>query len=129
MSLDFRTASLAAALTIAAATASAQTLESSDADLLTAQSLTDLCAAAGGDAGSEKARVFCHGYIAGAMHFHRAMTARGDLVPLACPGDSVTRRQMAAVYVGWSTGRDDLATMTPLEGLARAARDEWPCAQ
>ena len=129
MRIDLRAALLAGCLALAPIAGGAQTLERSDADLLTAQDLADLCSANGTDIGSEKARILCHGFIVGAMHFHRAVTEQGDFQPLACPDATITRREMAVVFVSWSGDRADLATMRPLEGLVRAAQAEWPCAQ
>ncbi|MEC9431775.1 MAG: Rap1a/Tai family immunity protein [Pseudomonadota bacterium] len=110
-----------------AAPAAAQTLEASDGDLETARNLVDVCAARGAEDLAVKARVLCYGYLTGAMQFHKALTASGEFTRAACPADTPTRRQVAAVLLTWAEGRDDLDAMTPIDALMRAAQAEWPC--
>lgn len=119
--------SAAIAVMLAAQIAKAQELDSSDRHLFSAQALADLCAATGASSDAIKARVFCHGYLSGVMALHTALIVSDDFNPFACPGDGVTRDRVRAELVSWSQDRTDLDQMAPVEAVARALQERWPC--
>lgn len=118
---------LAAAVALAGA-ALAPGAAGAAGELRTAAQLASYC---GGDPGTEAGavgRVFCYGYMTGVMQLHREMVADiPELEPGACPDYTVSREELAAVYVNYLAANADRGAEPPLSVLGDAAAAEWPC--
>ena len=94
--------------------------------------LADLCGATPDDALYVEAIQFCYGYISGAAQFHNAVVGKGGLKPVACPTRDATRSEFAGVLrlLGAEHGPRPSSCAEPaVQGMARAAAAQWPCAQ
>jgi hypothetical protein len=120
--------SLPIALAIAAmipATAGAVTTE--DFKVNQAQNLLNLCSADESDPLHDEAMMFCFGYFAGAMHFHRGLTATGEIKPMACPQGTVTRVEAAKNFVTWAKANPQHMGEPAIDSAVRSAVAAWPC--
>ncbi len=100
-----------------------------DFTLNTTRDLVDLCSAAPDDPLGNQAKELCLGYIAGAAHLHRFLVANKKLVggPVACPTQSVSRDAFAEEFVAWANAHTQYMSDPPIDTIARAASDKYPC--
>ena len=72
---------------------------------------------------------FCHGFVTGAGHYHRAMSSGPDIDPLFCPPDpQPTRSEAIAMFLSWASEQEQgLSGHAPVDALMRFAVAEWPC--
>lgn len=96
--------------------------------LRTTGDLAALCGVQKDDPLQVAAIHLCQGFIAGAAHYHRAVASGSAVRPIICPPEPhPTRDQAAQVFVTWAKANPGLAGEPPVEGLARAFTQEWPC--
>ena len=104
-----------------------QAVTEEDFMLRDARDLVDICSA---DASSPMFMAsihFCHGFVTGAGHYHRAMSSGPEIDPLFCPPDpQPSRSEAIAMFLTWAGGQD-LADQAPVDALMRFAVEEWPC--
>lgn len=110
------------------ATARAATTES-DFALNTTRDLVDLCGAKPADPMHDQAKELCLGYIAGVAHLHRFLVAERRLAggPLACPARTLSRDAFAQEFVAWANSHTQYMNDPPVETMARAASEKYPC--
>jgi hypothetical protein len=93
----------------------------------TTRDFANLCSTPASSEYYTEARQFCYGYIAGATQLYFALLGPKGIDPIACPGDGVTRDQAIDVFLAWTKRHPDLLTERPIQGLMRAAVEQWPC--
>ena len=99
-----------------------------DFQLDNAQALVDLCSVGMDDPLQVEATYMCLGFVTGAIHYHRALTAGPDEEPIVCPGEpQPTRNDLIRVFVNWAQANPQYMQEPAVEALARAAVAEWPC--
>lgn len=111
--------------TMLVGSAAAVTME--DFKVNQAQNLLNLCSADESDPLHAEAMMFCLGYFAGAMHFHRGLTATGEIKPLACPQGTVTRVEAAKNFVTWAKANPQYMEEPAIDSAVRSAVSAWPC--
>ena len=72
------------ALALGACSANAGTFEVEDFVLDSTEDLVDVCSAQTSDLMYEEAKIFCFGYLAAAIDYHRAMASAPGMGPIAC---------------------------------------------
>lgn len=131
-----RTASTAAASGIGLLTILVATLPvaiaattADDFKLDTTRGLVDLCSAAPDDPLRDQAKELCLGYVTGIAHLHRYLVANQRLVggPVACPAPNVSRDVFADEFVAWANAHAEYMGDPPIDTIARAASDKYPC--
>lgn len=118
------------AIALAAVVTSTQTLAATpeNYDVMTTADLIELCSASADDPVYPAAMGFCLGYIDAALDYHAALTAGPSNEPIACPGSTVTREEVVAVFMDWSNANaQHLKSGAPVEGVMRAVYERWPC--
>lgn len=118
------------ALASAVLVVSAQALsgEMQQRHVATTADLVELCSVNIDDPGYEAAMGFCLGYIDAAMDYHAALTEGPRYESIACPQETVTREEVRAVFVDWSTrNTQHFGDERPVTGVMRAAAEKWPC--
>lgn len=91
------------------------------------QNLLNLCSAEESDPLYAEAKMFCLGYFAGAMHFHRGLTSTGEIKPMACPQGTVTRVEAANNFVTWAQANPQYMSEPAIDSAVRSAVAAWPC--
>jgi hypothetical protein len=117
-------------LAMVAIITSTQTLAgtSLDYDVPTMGDLVVLCNVSADDPAFEAARGFCLGYIDAALDYHAALTAGPKYPAIVCPDGSVSREEVVAVVLEWSTTNAEHAkNEAPVHGVMRALVEKWPC--
>ena len=98
-----------------------------DFTLQTAQDLVDVCSVDTGNPMYVASIHFCHGFVTGTSHYHRALASGPRINPLFCPPEPrPTRDQAIAMFLTWASGQD-LTNETAVDGLMRFAIERWPC--
>ena len=118
------------AIALAAVVTSVQTLAKppENYDVMTAGDLLELCSVVADDPSYGTAMGFCLGYIDATLDYQAALTAGPKFAAIACPDPTVTREEVAVVFVEWSKNNaQHLQSGAPVEGVMRAALDKWPC--
>ena len=118
---------LALALAFGACSVNAGTFEVEDFVLDSTEDLVDVCSAQASDPMYEEAKIFCFGYLAAAIDYHRAMASAPGMGPIACAEAGATRKDLIEVLVGWSAKNPQQMSAPPIESLLRAAAEKWPC--
>ena len=100
-----------------------------DFALATTRALVALCSAAPDDPLREQAKELCLGYVTGVAQLHRYLIANKRLVggPVACPAQTVSRAAFAEEFVAWATAHAQYMGDPPIDTIARAAADKYPC--
>ncbi len=93
----------------------------------TVQGLYDICMLDPNHPLADRAVGFCLGYVAGAAHYHRAISAGPDIEPVVCAEEEISRLELAKVFVLWAEKNPQYAEALPVEGVVRAAAGKWPC--
>jgi len=94
----------------------------------TTRDLVRLCSAPESNELHTTAMGYCLGFVDAATDYHAVITSGDLLEPVACPGRTVTRREVVDVFLAWARRNDALLdTEGPIHGLMRAASDKWPC--
>jgi len=93
----------------------------------TVQGLYDICMLDPNHPLADRAVGFCLGYVAGAAHYHRAISDGPDIEPLICPEEEISRLALAKTFVVWAENNPQYAEALPVEGVVRAAAEKWPC--
>ena len=120
--------SLPIALAIAAMLAgSAAAVTMEDFKVEQSQNLLNLCSADESDPLYAESKMFCLGYFAGAMHFHRALTSTDKIKPVACPQGTVTRVEAANNFVTWARANPKYMGEPAIDSAVRSAVAAWPC--
>ena len=91
------------------------------------QNLLNLCSVDESDPLYAEAKMFCLGYFAGAMHFHRGLTSTGEIKPMACPQGTVTRVEAANNFVTWAQENPQYMSEPAIDSAVRSAVAAWPC--
>lgn len=122
---------IAVALTTVAAAspfARAATTES-DFAVNKTHDLVALCSAAPDDPLANQAKELCLGYVTGVAQLHRYLVANKRLLggPVACPAQSVSRDAFADEFVAWANAHPQYMNDPPIDTIARAAADKYPC--
>jgi hypothetical protein len=115
------------ALAVMGLTGPALAAEISDFEAQTTGDFASLCSTAPSDELYEQAQQFCLGFVRGAAGFYSAVLGPEGIDPIACPGSEVTFRQAIDVFLAWDAAHPELRQEEPIQGLMRAAKDEWPC--
>ena len=118
------------AIALAAVVTSVQTLSETleNYDVMTAGELLEPCSVGADDPSYDAAMGFCLGYIDAALYYQAALTAGPKFAAIACPDPTVTREEVALVFVEWSKNNTQhLQSGAPVEGVMRAALEKWPC--
>ena len=118
---------LALALALGVCAANAGTFEVEDFVLDSTEDLVDVCSARASDPMYEEAKIFCFGYLAAAIDYHRAMASAPGMGPIACAEAGATRKDLIEVLVAWSAKNPQHMSAPPIESLLRAAAEKWPC--
>jgi hypothetical protein len=119
--------SLAGAMVLAAAAASAQPAAPPPGPLNTA-TLANLCAAPDGEGELATAQGFCRGFMIGAWQYHTEISGRGGLTPIFCLANPApTLAQAQAAFVAWAGANTQYANDKALDGLLRWAATAYPC--
>ena len=118
---------LALALALSAISANAGTFDVEDFVLDSTEDLVDVCSAPASDPMYEEAKIFCFGYLAAAIDYHRAMAVAPGMGPIACAEEGATREDLIGVLVAWSEKNPQQMSAPPIESLLRAAAEKWPC--
>ena len=109
-------------------TGPAGSVEIEDFALMATQDLVDLCDADPASALAPEARQACYGYVAGTIHFYRALVDGGDrFKPVVCPGRELTREEVAGLLVEWAPKHPEHMAELPVEGVMRALVGAYPC--
>jgi len=118
---------LLALLPFAATQAKALSLD--DMKLETTQNLVDICSVDEAHPDWAPIMTFCVGYIWGAGDFHNAITKSPNVARLICAGDDVdlSVRQVVDIFLVWAEGNPQHMGEPPVEGLARAFVEKFPC--
>lgn len=118
---------LAALVGVLLLAGNAQAVTEEDFMLRDAQDLVDVCSVDASSPMFQASIHFCHGFVTGAGHYHRAMSSGPEIDPLFCPPDpQPTRSEAVAMFLTWA-GEQDLADQAPVDALMRFAVEEWPC--
>ena len=118
---------VALALAATPLAASAKMLDNEAFSTRSTEDLVALCSATEADALYPHANVFCTGYIAGVMHYHREITKGPKIKPLFCPEEQVTRGEAVAVFLDWARRNPQYMGVPAVEGVMRAAEERFPC--
>ena len=103
-------------------------VEIADFELQSTADLVALCSAEEGDPLAAEAQQACFGYIAGTIHFYRALVAGGDrFEPIVCSERELTRQEVADLLVGWAEHHPEHMAELPAEGVIRAVAAAYPC--
>ena len=91
--------------------------------------IVTLCSLAKDDPLHTAAANFCHGYVVGAYHYSRAMTAGDpDRKPLVClPNPQPTRDEAIRAFVAWAQTHPQYNNEPAVETLFKFAIERWPC--
>ena len=96
--------------------------------LETAQDLVDVCSTGPEEMLYVQSIHFCHGFLTGAAHYHRAMSSGPEIDPIFCPpAPQPTRGEAIALYLDWTTTNGDTLGEAPVDNLVRFAVAVWPC--
>jgi hypothetical protein len=109
-----------------------QAVEEEDFRLKSTQDLYELCAAPSTSESYVPSIYACRGYLAGAVHYHDAVTDRKNLKRLICYGSGVTLEDGRQAFVQWvdSHANDaELMAEPPVIGLVRALAAKYPCGE
>ncbi len=101
--------------------------EAEDFAAETVQGLYDICMLDPDHPLADRAVGFCLGYVAGAAHYHHAISDGPDIEPLICPEEKISRLEIAKTFVLWAEKNPQYADTLPVEGVVRAAAERWPC--
>ena len=119
---------LSAVALLGIASAPAGATDVGDFELLVAQDLVDVCSAQPTDTYYVEAIHFCHGYVSGAGHYHRAISSGPEIDPIICPPEPrPSRNDAIAVFLDWARANPDRMADPPVEALARSIAEKWPC--
>ncbi len=92
--------------------------------------IVTLCSAAKEDPLYTAAANFCQGYVVGAYHYSRALTAGPDpeRKPLVClPNPQPTRDEAIRAFVAWAQAHPQYNNEPAVETLFKFAIERWPC--
>ena len=119
---------LSAVALLGIASAPAAATEVGDFELVNAQDLVDVCSVQPSDPYYLQAIHFCHGFVSGAGHYHRAISSGPDIEPIICPGEPApSRNDAVAVYLEWAQAHPEHMSDPPVEALIQAVSEKWPC--
>ncbi len=105
-------------------------VEKADFQVQTTESLLDLCTASPGSDLYEEAINFCHGYLIGAYHYHKASKKGPNAKDQICePDPAPTRNQTIDMFVAWAKANPRYHTELPVETEFRFLMETWPCSQ
>ncbi len=98
-----------------------------DFNVASMQDLIDLCGTGPDETLVTQAREFCYGYLGGVGDYHRALAASGELQPIYCAPEDISREQARTMLVEWAETNSDRMAEPAIIGLLRAAEDLFPC--
>ena len=121
---------MVAALVVLVLPLAAHAAEVEDFQLKTTKDLYDLCSTPESDAKSVAAIHACHGYIAGAIHYHDALADGKEYKRLICyPPTAVMADAITAFFKWCQANLNDAKLMAelPVIGVVRALGNKYPC--
>ncbi len=95
--------------------------------LKTGQDLVTLCSVDKDHPLYDKATAFCYGYVTGAMNFYGAIAKSPKVPKIICSEKQIPRAEMVQVFLKWAESNPQHLGEPPIDGLVRAAMDQWPC--
>lgn len=94
----------------------------------TTENLMNLCTVSEQDPLREEAIHFCHGYLVGAYHYYKAVTAGPEEKPLVCfPEPPPSRDQAISMFIEWAKAHPQYKDELPVETEFRFLTETWPC--
>jgi len=108
----------------------ANAVDLQDFKLKTTQDLFDLCSTDEDNPKYVAAIHACHGYIAGAIHYHDAVTDREDLKRLICYPPTAVMSEAIIAYLSWckaNQGNKEIMSEAPVIGVVKALAGKYPC--
>lgn len=105
----------------AAATTSEQFLVNSTKDLVA------LCTTPQADPVYTPAVSFCHGYLVGAWHYHKAIAVRRKREIVCLPEPPPSRLQAIDSFIAWCQAHPQYDGESPVETMFKFLVEKWPC--
>lgn len=92
------------------------------------QNLINLCTASSEQPMYQEAIHFCHGYLVGAWHFHRAEAADHPDKLLVCFSEPYpSRNEVIEMFIAWAQNHPEFMNEQPVETEFRFLSEKWPC--
>lgn len=108
----------------------AMAAEVEDFKLKTTKDLFDLCSTQESDPKYVAAIHACHGYIAGAVHYHDALADGKKFKRLICYPPTAVMADAIMAYLKWckdNLNDEKLMAEFPVIGVVRALGNKYPC--
>ncbi len=105
-------------------------VETVDFEVRTTKNLLNLCDVSPEDTMYAEAINFCHGYLIGAYHYHKASRKGPNTQSQICVSEPTpSRNETIDMFVEWAKANPQHHNELPVETEFRFLIETWPCPQ